>query len=336
MNRTALAILLPVLISLGPCAPAYAGAGSAKVYRVGMLFGGAPPTPEQPSANFEVFRQSLRNLGYVEGKNLALEPRWADSHYDRHDAFLAEFLRLGVDVIVTAHTPAAVAAHKATKTVPIVMAVSADPLQAGLVQNLARPGGNVTGLTLMGPELAGKRLELMKELVPGLARVALCYVKGMRAFPVVADWLSANQAAATSLGLSVVLIEVGSDADAWTSAFREIAAAGAHGVAIIEGPRFLSERQEIVALAARHRIPVVYPFHDYVHDGGLMSYGADLRELFASAAKYVDKILRGASPAVLPIERPTKFDLVINSRAAAALGLAIPASLLQRSDQVIP
>lgn len=282
--------------------------------------------------NLEAFRQGLRALGYIEGQNITVEYRLAAGNVDRLPELAAELISLKVDVIVAVGTPDALAAQKATQTIPIITVASADPVGSGLVASLARPGGNVTGLsTFAGPEMSGKQLELLKEIVPKLTHVV---VLANPANPPTAGFLREAERAARSLGVQLRIVEARSPNDL-DGAFSTIKKERAGALLVIADPVLVKNRSRIVAFAASSRLPAMYPYSLFVGVGGLMSYGANVTDLFRRAATYVDKILKGAKPADLPVEQPTKFELVINLRTAKALGLTIPQSVLIRADQVI-
>jgi len=284
----------------------------------------------------EAFRQGLRDLGYVEGRNVVIEYRSAEGKYERFPALAAELVALKVDVIVAAgSTPAALAAKQATRTILIVFASAADPVASGLVTSLARPGGNVTGLSTVGSELVGKRLEQLKQAVPGVSRVAVLWQpQGVLGERTRKDMLKEADVAARALGVRLQFVEARGPAD-FDRAFSDMTRARAGALTVLGSPTFLNERRRLVDLAAKNRLPAVYTVREFVDAGGLMSYGPNLADLFRRAATYVDKILKGAKPADLPVEQPTKFELVINLKAAKALGLTIPQSLLGRADQVV-
>ncbi len=301
----------------------------AKVPRIGYL-------ALNPTANphlHEAFRQGLRDLGYVEGRNVVIESRDAEGKPERLPALAAELVALKVDVLVAQPTVAALAAKQATRTLPIVFPV-ADPVSSGLVTSLARPGGNLTGLSILAPEMVGKGLELLKQAVPGVSRVAVLWDPG--AFPerTAKDMRKEVKVAARALGVRLQFIEARGPDD-FDRAFSEMTRARAGALTVLGGSMLFSERKRLVDLAAKNRLPAVYPWREGVDAGGLMAYGPNVADLFRRAATYVDKILKGAKPGDLPIEQPTKFELVINLKTAKALGLTIPRSLLQRADQVI-
>jgi putative ABC transport system substrate-binding protein len=283
-------------------------------------------------ATMEAFRQGLRERGYVEGRNILIEYRWADGRFDRLPGLATELVRLGVNIIVAANTPAALAAKNATSTIPIILVTSGDPVGSGLVASLARPGGNVTGLSLM-PTLAigGKQLELLKDAFPTVTHVA---VLANPANPPTAGLLKEIELAARSLGLRLRVVQVREPKE-FDDAFATMKNERVPALLVIADPLVANNRERIVAFAATNRLPAVYPYRLFVDVGGLMSYGADTHDLTRRAATYVDQILKGAKPAELPIEQPTKFELVVNLRTAKALGLTIPASLLLRADHVV-
>ena len=320
-------------LTLGPlAAPLRVEAQQAdKVARIGWL--GDDPT-RAPHLR-EAFLQGLRDLGYVEGRNLVVESRYSERKPERLAVLAAELVALKVDVIVTSTTPAALAAKQATKTVPIVFAVVGDPVTSGLVASLARPGGNVTGLATVSPELVSKRLEQLRQAVPGVSRVAVLWQpggSGERATD--KHMLKAAAVAARALGVQLQFVETRGPAD-FDRAFSDMTRARAGALTVWGSVMFFNERGRLVDLAAKHRLPAVYASREYVDTGGLMSYGASFADSFRRAAIYVDKILKGAQPADLPVEQPTKFELVNNLKSAKALGLTIPQSLLLRADQVI-
>ena len=280
----------------------------------------------------DAFRQGLRELGYIEGRNIVIEYRWAEGRYDRFPELVSDLVRIKADVIVTAGTPGALAAKQATKTIPIVMMVAGDAVGTGLVASLARPGGNVTGSTTIVQELEGKRLELLKEVVPGLSRVAILANPTNPVNPIV---LKQTRLAAAALHLKLEpIVDVKAIAEL-EQAFTTISSSRPDGLILIADRFLLAERARIVAFAEKHRLPTMYPYGEMVRDGGLMSYAPSYPDLFRRAASYVDKILKGAKPAELPVEQPNKFELVINLNAARALGLTFPATLLRRADEVI-
>jgi putative ABC transport system substrate-binding protein len=274
----------------------------------------------------------LRDLNYVEGQNLVIEYRWAEGRYDRFPAFVAEAIRLNVDVIVTAGTPAAVAAKEATKTVPIVMAVISDPVDAGIVQSLARPGGNITGSATMQRDITFKRLELTKELLPSVSRIAVLW---NRANPNHRASLKQLETVAQTLRFSPKPQVSATNRDELEQGFRTIAASHAEALLVLADRALLTHRTRIVDFSAKQRLPAVYPYREFVEAGGLASYTTNFPAMFRRAATYVDKIVKGANPGDLPVEQPTTFELIINLKTAKALGLTIPQSVLLRADQVI-
>jgi putative ABC transport system substrate-binding protein len=302
-----------------------------RVARIGYLAVSLAANP----ASHDAFRQGLRDLGYVEGRNVLMEYRDANGKDDRLPSLAAELAALKVDVIVTnGGTLAALAAQRATKALPIVFVAAGEPVSSGLVTSLARPGSNVTGLSLLFPELVGKCLEQLKLAVPGVSRMAVLEQPGAVPERTRKEILNGADVAARALGVRLQIVGAQTPADI-DGAFSEVRRARANGLAVLSTPMFASERRRIVDLAAKGRLPTVYSFRVYVDAGGLMSYGPSVPEMSRRAAVYVDKILKGAKPADLPVEQPTKFELVINSKTAKALGLTIPPSLLARADQVI-
>jgi putative ABC transport system substrate-binding protein len=314
-------------------APLAAGAQEAnRIVRIGYLaFDLAAANP----LTREGFFDGLRDVGYVEGRNLLVEYRDAEGKTERFPALAAELVARKPDVIVTGGgTLAALAAKQATPTLPIVFTAVGDPVAEGLVASLARPGGNITGLSVVSPELVSKSLELLKQSLPGVSRVALLFKPDAVPDRVAKDRLKAAHVTARTLGVRLQVVEARGPGD-FDRAFSEMARARAGAVTVQATPVFDSARQRLVDLAAKNRLPAVYSYRPYVDAGGLMSYGPDLVDLFRRAATYVDKIFKGAKPADLPVEQPTKFELVINLKTAKALGLTIPPSLLARADQVI-
>jgi ABC-type uncharacterized transport system substrate-binding protein len=301
----------------------------AKVPRIGYL-GGA--SLSAIPARIEAFRQGLRELGYVEGKNLVIEWRSAEGKLDRLPALAAELVRLKVDVIVTGGPTNTRAAKGATSTIPIVMTNDSDPVGTGVVASLARPGGNITGLATLRSELSGKQLELLKEIIPKLSRVAFF---GTSTDPANAESLRETELAAGTFGVKVQYLDVLSPKDIET-AFRAAGKGRADAVLmLVVGPVANSRRKEFAELAVKSRLPAIYYQREYVEAGGLMSYGTSVTDLDRRAAVYVDKILKGAKPADLPVEQPTKFELVINLKTAKQIGLTIPPNVLVRADKVI-
>jgi len=299
---------------------------SGKVYKVGFLNNAGANIPEITGVG-----DALRELGWIEGKNIIWERRYADNHLDRLPELAAELVHLNVDLIMAAGTLAPLAAKRATTTIPIVMTAAGDPIGSGLVASLARPGGNVTGVSLMVPELGGKRLELLKELVPHMSRVAVLW-NATNPYP--AAVFKESERAAQILGIEVQSLEVrGPDdfAGAFEAAKRQLPDA----LTVVEDPLTMNLRDRIVDFAAACRLPAIYGFRYFVDAGGLMFYGANLSEMQRLAAGYVDKILRGAQPGDLPVEQPTKFELLVNLKTANALGLELPPMILVRADEVI-
>ncbi len=303
---------------------------AAKIAHIGYLAPNLAASRHLP----EAFRQGLRDLGYVEGRNVVIEYRDAEGKFERLSALAAELVALKVDVIVAGGTPAALAAKQATGIIPVVFAGPGDPVTSGLVASLARPGGNVTGLSSFAPELVGKCLEQLKQAVPGVGRVAALWQPGGLGERTDKDVLKEAESAARALGVRLQFVEARGPEN-FDRAFSEMTKARAGALTVLPGSMFVNERRRLVDLAAKNRLPAVYPWREGVADGGLMSYGPDLADLFRRAAIYVDKILKGAKPGDLPVEQPTKFELAINLKTAKALGLTLPTSLLRRADQVI-
>jgi putative ABC transport system substrate-binding protein len=298
---------------------------AGKVYRVGFM---SNSTRSAGTALVDAFRRGLADLGWVEGKNIAIEYRWAEGDMGRHPRLVAGLVALKAEIIVLAGTAAARAALQATQTIPIVAAVVGDPVAAGLVRSLAKPGGNLTGIAWQSSELVTKQLQLLQEVAPTATRFAAL---GHSAVPTAR---TAVETTARSLGLKLEVFEIGVPADVPT-AFKAIERGRAEALIVLPSPMFYSERRRVAQLAARHRLPAIYEVKAYVDEGGLASYGPSFPEMYRRAATYVDRILKGARAGDLPMEQPTKFELVINLKTAKALGLTIPPSLLQRADQVV-
>jgi putative ABC transport system substrate-binding protein len=299
-----------------------------KVPRIGFLSGASSSAL---AARTEAFRQGLRELGYVEGKNIVIEWRYAEGKLDRVPALVAELVRFKVDVIISAGPAPTRSAKQATVTIPIVMAFDNDPVGNGFVASLARPGGNITGLSTLYPEISGKQLELLKEIVPRLSRLA---VLGNSTHPGNAQALKETELAAGALGVKLQYIDVLEPKDI-EIAFREASKGRAEAVLMLVSPVLNTQRTRIVDLAVKNRVPVVYGQQEFVEAGGLMTYGVSLTDLFRRAATYVDKILKGRTPADLPVEQPQKFEFIINLKAAKQIGLTIPPNVLARAGNVI-
>jgi len=300
-----------------------------KIPRIGRLSGGSPSSD---SARIEAFRQGLRELGYVEGKNIVIEWRYAEGKPDRLPALAAELVRLKVDVIIAVGSPDIRAAREATATIPIVMIQGGDAVGSGFVASLARPGGNITGLSTLRPELSGKRLELLKETVPRLSRVAVFVSSASQDY---AQVLKELDLAAGALGVKLQYLDILSPKDV-EAAFRAAGKGRADAVLFrVAGPILSSQRPQIAELAVKSRLPAIYEVAVYVEAGGLMSYGVSSTDLDRRAATYVDKILKGRTPADLPVEQPMKFEFIINLKAAKQIGLTVPPNVLVRADKVI-
>ena len=297
-----------------------------KIFRIGVLSPAASPATKA----FDSLRKGLRDLGYIEGTNITIEYRLAAWDYSRLPPMAGELVRLPVDVIVTDTQKSAVIAHEATRTIPIVGAtLGADPVAAGLAASFAHPGGNVTGFSGFGVELSGKRLQLLKEAAPAIARIA-----GLWSPTMPTALRSATEEAARTLGIELRTIEVATP-DQIPAGLEAAVAGGTEALVVLPDAMFWNERARIVALAAKYRMPAIYPEREYAEDGGLLAYSQNVSHQFRRAASYVDKILKGAKPGDLPIEQPTKFEMVINLKTAKALGLTIPPSILARADEVI-
>ena len=311
-------------------APIAAGAQQVgRVYRI-VYLGNSSPTLEADLV--DAFRQGLRNLNYVEGQNVVIEYRWAEGRNDLFPALVAEAVRLKADVIVTSGTPATLAAKEATRTTPIVIAAMGDPISAGVVASLARPGGNITGLASMSPEIDGKRLELLTDLLKGVSRIAVLWNPTN---PGNAARLRNIQHAAAILRLTLEPVVGAADSQALEKGFQAIVDGRAQALVVEPDRGLLAHRVQIVAFTAKRRLPTLYPYREFVQAGGLVSYAPSYPAMFRRAATYVDKILKGAKPSDLPIEQPTTFELVINAKTAEAQNLTIPPSVLARADQVI-
>jgi putative tryptophan/tyrosine transport system substrate-binding protein len=305
----------------------------AKVARIGFLATNSLESPET-RALLDAFRQGLRERGYVEGQNIIVEYRAADGKIERFPTLATELAQLNLDLIVAGNTPAARAVQQATTTIPIVAPVMGDPVGDGLVASLARPGGNITGLTFFGPELVTKRLDLLKQALPNLSRVAVLWHPGAFSERTTTDMLKGTEAAARTLAVRLQLVGV-LGSDEFDLAFTTMTRERADALIVFPSPMLFGERRHIVELAAEHRLPSMSVAREFVELGGLIAYGASISDLERRAATYVDKILNGAKPADLPIEQPTKFEMVINLKTAKALGLEIPPSVLAIADEVI-
>jgi putative ABC transport system substrate-binding protein len=324
MNRKAVLLLLvaSVLNSLNS-----AGAQPPKkVPRIGYV--SVSGDPRTPGKFVEAFRQGLRDLGYEEGKNIVVEYRYAAVEPERVPSYVTELVQLKVDVLVSSSTGAILAAKQATKIIPIVVVTSVDPVATGLVDSLARPGGNITGVTRLSHELSGKRLELFKEAVPGISRVGILAAQGSPSF-------QEYESAARALKISVQYLELRGPNPDFEGAFREAAKGRVNGVVTIGSRTINRYRTQLVELPTKNRLPSMYETSGYVERGGLMSYSSDDVEAFRRAATYVDKILKGAKPGELPVEQPTKFEFVVNLKTAKQIGLIIPPEVLARADRVI-
>ena len=316
-------VLYAVLFAL--CLPTQAQQ-PGKVFRIGYL---DQSTASGSAVLLDAFRQELSKLGWIEGKNITIEYRFAEQKSERVPELAADLVRLKVDLIVVSATPQALAAKKATTTIPIVMANIGDPVGAGLVESLAWPKGNVTGLASLSPELNTKRLEVLKDTVPKLARV------GLLRLPEQSRQLKEIRPAALALKLKLEEIDTRPDAKGLESAFQTAKQKQVNAIITTSTPPFFAERKRIVELAGKYQLPAIYPQKEYVDAGGLMSYGTDSTDLYRRAAVYVDKILKGAKPADLPVQQATKFEFVINLKAAKQIGLTIPVNVLERANKVI-
>jgi putative ABC transport system substrate-binding protein len=320
------AVVLAVLVAPG-IADAQ-GTSAGKIVRIGRL---SPLSAATDAPNLDAFRKGMRELGWVEGKSYTIVSRFADGVYERLPELAGEIVRQRVDLILSGSNPGAIAARDATGTIPIVMVTTGDPVGAGLVASFARPGGNVTGVTALGQMLNAKRLELVKETVPGITRVAVLTNPDS---PYTAPFLEERESTARILGLDLPVLEA-RDARGLEKAFAALAAARAGALMVQTDALFLTHRKRLVELAARSRVPAIYGAREFVDAGGLMFYSATMATLYRDAATYADRILKGARPADLPVQQPTKLELAINLKAAKALGLTIPPSVLGRADHLV-
>jgi putative ABC transport system substrate-binding protein len=305
----------------------------ATLARIGYLANGSLEYPEN-RALLDAFRQGLHERGLVEGQNIVIEYRAAEWKSERFLSLASELVRLKPALIVAQNTLAARAVQQATNTIPIVVQILGDPVGDGLVASLARPGGNVTGQAYLGPGLVAKRLDLLKQALPNLSRVAAIWHPGEFSERTIGDMLKATELQAWTLGLQLQLVAV-QDADDFDRAFLAITGQGAEAMLVFPGPLLFIERKRLVELATRHRLPSMFPAREYVEIGGLIAYGASIADLFRQSAVYVDKILKGAKPADLPVEQPTKFELVINLKTAMQIGITFPPSTMVQADEVI-
>jgi ABC-type uncharacterized transport system substrate-binding protein len=323
--------LVAFVLALTVCGARVEAQQPGKTFRIGFL---DVSTASGSAVLLEAFRQELTKLGWLEGKNITIEYRFAEQKFERLPELAGDLVRLKVDLIVVTGTPTALAAKSATTTIPIVMASVADPVGVGLVASLARPGGNVTGFSNLATELNTKRLEMLKDAIPRLARVGLLRsAVGIATDP--GSQLKELRAAALALKLKLEEIETQPDAKALESAFQTAKQKQVGAIMTTTTPRFFAERKRIVELAVKYRLPAIYFQKEFVDEGGLMSYGTDFTDLYRRAAVYVDKILKGAKPADLPVQQATKFEFVINLKAAKQIGITIPARVLERANKVI-
>ena len=315
-------------LALGSAPPALLAQQQGKIWRIGLL---ETVSPSSNSANFDALKRGLRELGYVEGQNIAIEYRFADGREERFPELATELAQRKVHLIVTRGTPAAVAAKRATATIPVVIIAAADPVASGIVASLARPGANVTGLSALNVEIYGKRLELLRELIPKLARVVCVFNVSNPSFPF--QWKEVQRAAG-ALAVQVQLLDVRTTEDL-KQAFDAATAQRAQALMFGLGTIMQANRRLIVDLAAKYRLPAIYAAAEFVDAGGLISYAVSFPYLYYRAASYVDRILKGAKPADLPVEQPTKFELAINLKTAKAIALTIPQQLRLQADKVI-
>jgi ABC-type uncharacterized transport system substrate-binding protein len=322
LAATAAYILVASLVVAAQPAP--------RVARVGWM---SIATPAAPALNYDVFRQAMRDLGYVEGKNVVFEPRYSGGKNEALPDLIADLERVGVDVIVAGPFGALRVAKQVTDR-PIVMTPSADPVVAGIVQSLARPGGNVTGITEMAPELTPRRLEMLKEIVPTLTRVAILWQPGSLSDEAFNRMLKDTQARGRALGIQIQVVEAKEVSD-FDGAFDAMVKGRAEALIVMINPMYNVQRRHIIERAEKHRLPAIYEWKEFVQSGGLLSHGADVQDIYRRAAGFVDKILKGARPSDLPVEGPTRFDVAVNLKTAKALGLTIPQSILSQSSQTI-
>jgi ABC-type uncharacterized transport system substrate-binding protein len=325
VSRFLLDSLIVVLLVATACV---AAAQQTKPPQVALLGGGSASAN---AARVEAFRQGLRELGYTEGKNIIFEQRWADGKMDRLAAFASELARLKVDAIVSAGPTVTRALSEVTSTIPIVMGFDDDPVGSGFIASLSRPGRNITGLSTLSPELSGKQLELLKEILPKVSRVA---VFGSAVHPGTTQTLKEMESISAAFGVQIQYIELKAPKDI-DPAFSAARKAAADAVVVLTSVVTNTNKKTIVELAARNRLPAIYYTAEWTQNGGLLSYGANFQDLFRRAAVYVDKILKGAKPANLPVEQPRKFELTVNLKAAKEIGLSIPVNVLARADRVI-
>ena len=302
-----------------------------RIARVGWL---SLATPTAPELNYDVFRQGMRDIGYIEGKSLVLEPRYTGGKNELLPELIADLERAGVDVIVAGPFAALRVAKQTTSRIPIIMTPSADPVVAGIVQSLSRPGGNVTGITEMAPQLTPKRLEMLKQIVPTLSRVAILWQPGTLSEEAFKQMLNETQATARSLGVQLQVVEAQEVAD-FDAAFSAMVKERAEALIVLVNPMFNVQRTHIIERAEKHRLPAIYEWKEFVRSGGLISYGADVQDIYRRAAGFVDKIIKGAKPADLPVEEPIRFDVSVNLKTAKALGLTIPQAILSQAIEAL-
>ena len=325
LSRFVTSIACLMLVLLTGCAQQ-----PTKVARVGWMSIG---TPSAPALNYDVFRQAMRDLGYVEGKNLILEPRYSSGKDELLPELIADLERARVDVIVAGPFGALRVARKATQ-IPVVMTPSADPVVAGIVDSLARPGGHITGITEMAPQLTPKRLVMLKEIVPTLSRVAILWQPGSLSDGAFQQMLVDTQTTARSLGIQLQVVEAREVADL-DAAFAAMAKGRAEALIVMINPMYNVQRRHIIERADKYRLPAIYEWKEFTQSGGLISYGADVQDIYRRAAGFVDKILKGAKPAEIPVEGPIRFDVSVNLQTAKALGVTIPQSILAQATETL-
>ena len=312
-----------------------AAESTKKIYHLGSLSNASAPSAAKPNPTRAAFISELHNLSYVEGQNLVFERRFSEGKLELLPQLAAELVQAKVDLILVDSTVSAAAAQRATSTIPIVMTGVSDPMAAGLIASLARPGGNITGVSIQTADIAAKRLQLLREVLPKMRRIGAFYQGEARSAPQVVKWLRDNEAAARDLGLLFEAVDLGLQPDRWDQVFRTAREHGIDGAVINDGPQYFTHPKELADAALRHRLPMIFPFGVQAEAGGLVSYGAKFVDLLHRLAIFIDKILKGAKPSDLPVEQPTTFELIINLKTAKALGITFPQSILVRADRVI-
>jgi putative ABC transport system substrate-binding protein len=331
MKRRQVTFFLVVVLGTALALPVADAQAPTKVARIGWMSRAGPTAKD---ANMDAFRQGMRELGYVEGRTFVMEPRYADGKNELMPEQAAELERSGVDVIIAGPFEALHAAKQSTSRVPIIMTPSVDPVVTGIVKNPNRPEGNITGITEMMPELTPQRLQLLKQIVPTLSRVAILWWPGTLTEDTFNRMLKETQATARSIGVEIQIVEAAKIGD-FDAAFSAMAKERADGLIVLVNPMFFVQRQNIIERAAKHRLPAIYEWKPFVQSGGLISYGADVPDIYRRTAGFVDKIVKGAKPADLPVEGPKLFDMAVNLKTARALGITIPEPIVKQAVQVI-